>query len=120
MQGLDLEQPALGGTVVAALRALLLVASGAERPVSGPCERDHAHRRVRRGPLEAADQLLDGVRGERVQTLWPVDRDPAEALLHLVAHVGQLGHPECTLLPVGLPPKAAAARAVRFAAIRPS
>ena len=92
VQVLDLEQPRLRGTVVAGLRALLLVAPGAERPVAGPREADDAHRRIGPGPLEALDELVHGARSKRVHPLLPVDGYPGEAAIHLVTNVRQLVH----------------------------
>ena len=92
VQCLDLEQPAVRGAVIAALGPLLLIAARAEGALAGSRERHHAHLRRRPGALEALDQLIDRMRGERVEPLGTVDGDPAQALLDLVAHVGQLLH----------------------------
>src|SRR5205823_2212172 len=101
VQRLDLEQPAARGPVVAAGRALLLVASRAEGALARPRQRHHADVGRRPGSLEAVDQLVDGVRRERVQPRRAVDHDPAQALLYLVAHVCQLLHvdpPPCAIV----------------------
>ena len=92
VQGLDLEQPRLRRAVVAGLGALLLVAAGAEGAIAGAGQADDADLGARPRPLEAADQLVDRAGAERVHALRAVDRDPGEAVLDLVADVGQLLH----------------------------
>src|SRR5207247_157945 len=87
-----LEQPAGRGAVVAGLGALLLVAAGAERPLAGAREADDAHVGARPGAFEAGDQLVDRARAERVEPVGAVDGDPGEAVLDLVADIGELGH----------------------------
>ena len=91
---LDFEQAAARGPVVAAAAPLLLVTADAEGPLPRPGERHHPHLGSGPCPLEACDQLLDGVGRERVQALRAVDRDPRKAVLLLVAHIRQLllGH----------------------------
>ena len=92
VQPLDLKQTASRGAVVAALRALLLVAARAEGAGTRARERHHAHLRVRPRSLEALDQLIDSVCRERVLALLAVDHDPAQAPVDLVANVGELLH----------------------------
>src|SRR5207302_811914 len=72
--------------------ALLLVAADAEGALAGAGQADHPHLAIRPGRLEAGDQLVDGVGGEGVQALRPVDRDRGQAVLHLVADIGQVLH----------------------------
>jgi hypothetical protein len=92
VQILDLEQPRLGRAIVAGLGALLLVAAGREGAVAGAGQADHSHLVARPGALEAGDQLVDGACPEGVHALRSIDRDRREALLDLVADVGQLFH----------------------------
>ena len=92
VQRVHLEQPALRRPVVARLHPLLLVAAGAERLVARAGEADDADLVADPGPLERQHQLVDGARAEGVVALRPVDRDPGEALLDLVRHVGELVH----------------------------
>ena len=91
VQRLHLEQPARGGPIVPALRALLLVATDAERPLARACQRRDADRRVRPGSLERGDQLIDRARAEGVQPLRAVDRDPREPVVDLVGYVLHAG-----------------------------
>src|SRR5205823_1156749 len=90
VQPLDLEQAGSARPVVAALRALLLVAAGAERALAGARQADHADVRARPRAREQVDQLVDRARPERVHPLLPVDRDPGEAVLDVIPRVGQL------------------------------
>src|SRR6185503_15074126 len=76
--------------VVARLGALLLVAARAERAIAHAGDADDAHLAVSPRALEAVDQLVDRARAERVHPLRPVDRDPGQAVLNLVADVFQL------------------------------
>ncbi len=92
VQALDLEQTGLARAVVAGLRALLLIAAGAEGPVAGAGQADHADLGRRPRAREQMDQLVDRPRPEGVHPVGPVDRDPGQAVLDFVAGVGQI-HP---------------------------
>ena len=89
VEALHLEQTRLAWAVVARLGALLLIAAGGERPVARPGQTDHPDLRIGPRPREVVDQLVDGSGAERVHAVRPVDRNPGEAFLDLVAGVGQ-------------------------------
>ena len=92
MQALDLEQPGRGLSVIACLRALLLIAADAERAVAGAGQAHDADGGVGPGRLQAVDQLVHGAGPEGVQPLLPVDLDPGQAVVDLVPHIGQVLH----------------------------
>src|SRR6266567_4690158 len=92
VQRVDLEQPALRRPVVARLHPLLLVAAGAERLVARAGEGNDADLVADPGPLERQHELVDGACAEGVVALRPVDRDPGEAVLDLIRHVGEVVH----------------------------
>jgi hypothetical protein len=84
---LDLEEPRLARAVVAGLGVLLDVAARAERLLTGSGERNDADRAVAPRRLETRDELLDRVCCERVVALGPVDRNPRQTAVDLVANV---------------------------------
>ena len=90
VEGLDLEESGLAGSVVSGLLALLLVAAGAEGPIPGPGQAQHADLAISPGRLEGPDQLVDGPAAERVHALGPVDGDPRQSPIHLVTNVAQI------------------------------
>src|SRR6516162_9062998 len=98
VQRVHLEQPAIRGSVVARLHPLLLVATGAECLVARAGERDDADLVADPGPFERQHELVDGARAEGVVAIRAVDRDPGEAVLNLVRHVGELVHRHLVLL----------------------
>src|SRR5262249_37360770 len=67
------------------------VAAGAECPVAGAGEHDHADPAVPAGLEESLDQLLDGMRPEGIEHLGTIDCDGRDALLLRVEEGSEVG-----------------------------
>src|ERR1035437_4550658 len=52
------------------------------------------HRRVKVGALDALGKLADQRQGDAVAAIWPVERDPSDALFDLVGTRRRLSHPD--------------------------
>jgi hypothetical protein len=89
VEGLDLEEAALGGAVVAGFLALFLVAAGAEGLVAGAGQGDDADLAVGPGALEAENEFVDGAAPEGVEAVGPVDRDPGQPVVDFIEDVGE-------------------------------
>jgi hypothetical protein len=90
VQGFDLEETGLARPVVPGLLTLLLVSTGAEGPISGSGQTDHADLVVGPGRLEGPDQLVHGSRTKCIHAVGTIDGDPRESAIHLETHVAQI------------------------------
>src|SRR4029077_1387095 len=98
VQGVDFEQTARRRPVVTGLGALLLIATGAKRLVARPGQADHPDIGTTPRLFEAVHELVDGACSKRVVPLRAVDRDPRQAVLDLVGHIGEFGHRQPPLI----------------------
>jgi len=85
VQLLDRQSDGAAPVVVAVVRRL--VAAGAERPLAGAGQHDAADLAVVARAVQRVDQLVAGGAAERVHLVRAVDRDPRNAVAHLVEEV---------------------------------